>query len=374
VSYTLRGRIESRLAAAALPVAIAVVLSLVHAGAYHRLLPYQPAWLAAPLGALELAATMALVFALGVRAPLAAALALFGFAWLAAQALAHGGFPLAHLSYAEDGGELGRAGRALWAATPVAVAAVLGVAWATQPPLVRLASGVHQGPLVLDKSQRLIGEPGAVVRGGIVITADDVTVKNVSVWGGEVGISVRDSLRVHLEDVSVMGASLDGIQARLSQVTIRDCSVTTPGSDHAQGIDISFGMKLPQSLVEGCHVGSGFLEGIATHLAMVDLRENRIEGTMLRGIAMTEMSMGAIDGNVVRDALGIGVFCGDWSHCDIQDNTIVGTRADVRSGMRSRLGYPIQANYYAWAEVEDNALVANPRGMATFTGATISGR
>ena len=60
---------------------------------------------------------------------------------------------------------------------------------------------------MLDRSQRLIGEPGAVVRGGIVITADDVTVKGVSVLGGEIGISVRDARRVVLEDVAVMGAS-----------------------------------------------------------------------------------------------------------------------------------------------------------------------
>jgi Right handed beta helix region len=394
VSYTLRGRIESRLAAAFLPAAVVAGYSLVverwwpielvglmlavglvlDAAVYHRLLPYQPAWLALPLGALELGATMALAYALGVRAPLAQALALFAGAWLVAQLLAHAGFPLAHLTYADEGGELGRAGRALWAAAPVALAATVGVAWATQPPTVRLSAGVHQGPLVLDRSQRLIGEPGAVVRGGIVITADDVTVKGVSVLGGDVGISVRDSLRVVLEDVSVMGAAHDGIQARLSQVTIRDCSVLAPAGDHAQAIDISFAMELPHSHVERCHVGGGFLEGIATHFAMVDLRSNRIEGTTLRGIAMTEMSMGVIEGNVVRDALGVAVFCGDWSHCEIEDNAIVGTRPDRASGARSRMGYAIQASYHAHAELEGNALVGNPHATGTFNFAVISGR
>ena len=394
MSYTLRGRLESRLAVAVLPVAGAAAYSLVlerwwpvelvglmlavglvlDVACYHRLLPYQPAWLAAPLGALELAATMGLAFAVGLRPPLAPALAFFGGAWLLGQVCAHAGFPLAHLTYAEDGGELGRAGRGLWAAAPVALAAVLGVAWATQPPTVRLETGVHEGPLVLDRSQRLVGEPGAVVRGGIVITADDVTVKNVTVLGGEIGISVSDSLRVVLEDVTVMGAELDGIQARLSQVDVRNCSVTEPGSDHAQGIDISFGMELPHSHVDGCHVGAGFLEGIATHFAMVDLLDNRVEGTTLRGIAMTEMSMGKIEGNVVRDAHGVAVFCGDWSHCEIEDNTIVGTRADHASGALSRRGYAIQASYYALAEVDGNALVGNARTMRGFSGGRVIGR
>ena len=216
MSYTLRGRIESRLAAAALPVVGAAIYALLigrwwpvevvglmlaaglvlDAALYHRLLPYQPAWLALPLGALELGLTMALVLAFGLGAPLRPALVLFAAAWLVAQALGHAGFPLAHLTYADDGGELGRAGRLLWAAVPVAVTAALGVAWVTQPPTVRLAAGVHQGPLVLDRSQRLIGEPGAVVRGGILITADDVSVRDVSVVGGEVVVGGQHLARV----------------------------------------------------------------------------------------------------------------------------------------------------------------------------------
>jgi nitrous oxidase accessory protein NosD len=391
VSYTLRGRLESRLAAALLPAAAAAALAAwlgewwplqlvglmlaaglaLDAGAYHRLLPYQPAWLAVPLGALELAATMALALALGVRPPLGAALALFAGAWLVGQILAHAGFPLAHLTYAEDGGELGRAGRALWAAAPVAVAAALGFAWAIQPPTVRLEAGVHPGPLILDKAQRLIGEPGAVVRGGIVVTADDVTVKGVAVMGAETGIAVRDSVGVVLEDVSVTGASLDGIQARRSEVTIRDCSVSAPASEHAQAIDISFSMELPASTVEHCTI-SGGQEGIVTNLANIMVHGNRIDGTALRAISVTEMSMGMVEGNVVRDAMGIGIFCGDYSHCEIERNTVLGTRADRKSGDLSRRGYAIQANFNARATLEDNTLNANARTVGSFSGATIA--
>ena len=50
--------------------------------------------------------------------------------------------------------------------------------------------GVHQGPLVITRREVLVGAPGAVVRGGIVIRADGVTIKNVSVVGGENGITV----------------------------------------------------------------------------------------------------------------------------------------------------------------------------------------
>ena len=130
MSYTLKGRIESRLAAAALPLAAAAAWSaaattwwplelaalmlavgvVLDVGAYHRLLPCQPAWAAVPLGALELGLVMILAWALEIAAPLEPAVAFYFVTWLWAQALAHAGLPLARFEYAEDGGELGRAG------------------------------------------------------------------------------------------------------------------------------------------------------------------------------------------------------------------------------------------------------------------------
>ena len=77
MSYTLRGRVETRLAASILPFAVAAVLSPVlhvwwplelmgvmlavglglDVTLYPRFLPYQPGWLAVPLGLLELGLT-----------------------------------------------------------------------------------------------------------------------------------------------------------------------------------------------------------------------------------------------------------------------------------------------------------------------------
>jgi nitrous oxidase accessory protein NosD len=390
VSYTLRGRLESRVAATLPPFLAACALALgvdarwpvelagimlvvglvLDAAAYDRLLPYQPGWAAVPLGLLELALVMALARALDVAAPLGPALAFFAGSWLVAQLLAHAGFPLLHLSYAEDGGELGGGTALLGVALPVAVAAVLGVAWSAQPPTYHLRSGVHQGPFVLDQAQRLIGEPGAVVRGGIRITADDVTVRHVAVIGGELGVEIRDAEDVVLDDVSVMGAVLDGINARRSEVTIRGCLVHSLVSPHAQGIDLSFGMDSGHSLVEGCTVIGG-QEGIVTNMVMATLRDNHVSETTMRGITMTEMSMGEVEGNEVEGALGVAIFCGDYSHCDIERNVVRGTRADGEGG-QTRAGYAIQAHFYARAHVEDNRLAGNDRGLGAFVNAEIS--
>jgi hypothetical protein len=316
---------------------------------YHRLFPYQAAWTALPLGLVELVATMLVARELGIDAPRWFAISFFVASWLLAQVLGHAILPLAHLSYAEDGGELGRGGRALAVAAPVTCAAALGVAWATQPPIVRLAAGVHEGPLVIDSSQRLVGRPGAVVRGGIVVRSDDVTIRDVAVLGGEIGIEVRDSENVVLDGVRIAAATMDGISARQSSVTVRDCVVDVPHAP-AQGIEISFAMGRPASTVENCVVRGG-LEGIVSHMARVRFVDNIVSGTSLRAITVGEMSMGEVDRNEVHDALGVGIFCGDYSHCRIRDNDVRDIRVD--SGSASRAGYAVVSHYGSHAWVSD---------------------
>jgi hypothetical protein len=390
MSYTLRGRIESRFAAGLLPLLAAGLLAtglrewwpvvlallmlavgvLLDASLFHRLIPYQPGWAAVPLGIVELAAVMGLARLAGVEAPLLQALGLFAGAWLVAQLCGHAFFPRAHLTYGEDGGELGRAGRPAAAVVLAVVALTGGVAWVTAPPTVRLEAGVHRGPLVLDHAQKLVGEPGAIVEGGIVITADDVQVRGVEVVGGSHGIEVRDAKDVVIEDVVVRGAELDGISARQSEVAIRDCTVRGLGSPNAQGIDISFALDRPRSSVEGCVVEGGS-EGIVAHFTHVRVERNRVTGTSLRGITVTEMSMAVVEENTVEQALGIGIFCSDYSHCEIAENRVVGTRPDHASGNPTRMGFGIFTYYGAMAALRDNVFAGNGKDVMALMEAEV---
>jgi hypothetical protein len=286
------------------------------------------------------------------------------------QVLAHAGLPILRLTWPEDGGELGTAGRTLSAAAPVALVAVLGVAWAVEPPTVTLAAGVHQGPLVLDHAQTLVGEPGAVVLGGIVVTADDVTIRNVTVRGGEDGIAVDGAESVELDGVVVEGAELDGINVRRGVVEIRDCEIRSLPGAFTQAIDISFGFDLAPSLVEDCTITGG-REGIVTHFARVLIRDNRITGTELRAITMTEMSMGKIEDNEVSEALGVGIFCGDYSECEIEDNEVSDVAPDRESGDETRDGLAIVAHYGAEVKLDGNEIVRSPGGIGAFVDATI---
>jgi hypothetical protein len=390
VSYTLRGRLESRLAAALGPALVAGVLALVlqrwwpvelaalmlavglvlDAALYDRLLDYQPGWLALPLGALELGIVTGLAVAVGVRAPLGAAVGFFCAAWALAQLLGHAAYPLLRASYGDDGGELGRSGAAAGIALGALFLAAAGTAWATQPPTVTLEAGVHQGPIVLDHSQKLIGRPGAVVRGGIVVRASDVTIRGVSVVGGEHGIDVEEARRVVIENVAISGAKQDGIHVRHAQVRIHGCTVDSGANEWAQGIDISFAYDLPMSDVSDCVVTGG-REGIVTHSAQVMLMGNRVRGTTLRGISMTEMSMTMAEHNDVHGALGVGIYCGDRSMCEVEHNVVSHTRPDRESSDVTRDGYAIVSWWDSDLELGENTLVGNRHGAAAFANATI---
>ncbi|MFN2470821.1 MAG: right-handed parallel beta-helix repeat-containing protein [Gaiellaceae bacterium] len=254
-----------------------------------------------------------------------------------------------------------------WAPALVVAVPLLGasaLAWVTQTPTMRLAAGEHQGPLVINSATKVVGDDGAVVRGGIVITADGVTVQNVTVVGGEHGIAIDGARGVVLDGVHVRGATLDGINVRRGNARIRDCVIESRG-EYVQGIDVSFTMDKPPTLIQGCRIRGG-QEAIATHWAKVMVQRNRVSGTSLRGITVTEMSMGKVNGNHVEGALGIGIFCGDYSHCEIAGNRVTGTRPDMASGDLLRDGVGIMAHFGAVAELGDNELDGNGRRVATY--------
>ena len=69
-------------------------------------------------------------------------------------------------------------------------------------------------------------------------------------------MEVHDSTNVVLENVAISGATMDGVHARRSSLTIRRCNVSMKG-DYTQGIDISFAFDLPPSSVSKCRVVGG---------------------------------------------------------------------------------------------------------------------
>jgi len=382
MSYTLTGRIQSRLAAAtpALLVALALhrwwaielVALMLAAGlvldstVYHRFLGYQPAWLAVPLGILELALVYGLARELGIAAPLRGALLLYGLAWASAQLFAHAVYPRLRLEYGESGGELGRAGALTAVAVATTVVGGLGGAYAVRPPTVHL-HGTVQGPLVIRHAQTIVG---GVVRGGILIRADHVTLRDVTVVGGEYGVDIEHAQHVMLDHVRLMHFSLDGVRALDAGVMVDHCSVTAPDGPLTTGVLISYSMGRPMSMVSRCTI-VGVREGISTHSSMVDVMDNHVIGTTVRAISLSEMSMDMASGNQVESVKGIGIVCMDHSTCEIKHNTIAGAEVDG-DGDPSRHGVAIESYFYAEATVGHNTVIASPGGVRAFDNSTIS--
>jgi parallel beta-helix repeat protein len=388
MSYTLRGRLESRLAALVPVVIAAGVLALtqhrwwpVEAVALmlgvgvlldlqlYRWLRYQPGWAAVPFGVVELGALIGLMHAARIMAPLGQAVALFAAGWVVAQVLGHAAFPLLRLGYAEDGGELGRLGLVSALGVGVALAGAGATAYAQLPPVVHLSAGVHQGPLVISHREVLVGSPGAVVRGGIVVAANDVTIKNLSVVGGDNGITVDGQRGTKIENVSISGARLDGIHVRFADVMIHNCQIDMLGNRLGQGIDISYTMGY-MTMVDGCNVVGGSI-GITTHVSMSEIANNHVSRTTQTAISMTEMSMGMIERNTVRGALGVGIYCNDRSMCEIEHNTVVDTKPDNAGGDESRRGFGLLASFQSEANLRGNQLKDNPVPMGTVTESLI---
>ena len=389
MSYTLKGRLESRLAAAALPVVVAaavhewwavelaglmVAVGLALDLLYHRPISYQPGWAAVPLGLLELVAVMLLARALDVAAPLGWAALFYAGAWLWTQILAHALLPLWRASWGEDGGELG--GRAAGTAALVVTLPFVGaggVYWHSLPPTVRLSAGIHQGPIYVDRRERLVGDAGAIVRGGIVVRHRDVTISNVRVVGGEYGIAVLGVRNVTLDHVTVERARLDAIHVRHSSVAVRHCRIDMRGVVQGQGIDISYGLIQGENVVDRCTVVGG-REGIVMHGSMGMLTHNDVRGSTVTGIAMTEMSMGKVAHNTVTDARGVGIVCGDHSLCEVERNTVRGTRRDDAGGDKTRGGFGFEAEFGAEAELAHNDFTDNPRSLGVFLDSVVRWR
>ncbi len=381
MSYTLTGRIQSRLLSGlpALAVALAIhrwwaielvaimlVIGLaLDVAVYHRAFAYQPAWTALPLGLVELGLVYGTMRALAITAPIRGALGLFVLAWLSAQVLAHAVLPRLRLEYAESGGEPGRAGALTAAAVAVTVVGGVGAAYAVRPPTIHL-HGTVQGPLVIRHAETLVG---GIVKGGIEIRANHVTLRRVTVVGGTYGVDIEHAQHVMLDRVRLLHFTLDAVRAMDAGVMIKDCSVTAPGGPLATGILISYSMGRPMSMVSGCTI-VGVREGISTHSSMVDVMDNHVVGTSVRGISLSEMSMDRASGNVVESANGIGIICMDHSMCEIEHNTVAGAKVDGNEDP-SRHGVAIEAYFYAEAQVKKNTVIASPGGVAAFDESTI---
>jgi len=233
-----------------------------------------------------------------------------------------------------------------------------------------LGAGRHRG-FRISEPVTVRGAPGSRVDGDIDVRAGGTRIEDVAVHGGR--ILVREVDDVVIDGVSVTGADTHGIEVVDASADISDCRIDGMVSSFAQGIEVRNANSRPRTTVRRCSVVGG-QEGIVAHVSRVELEDNRVSGTTLRGIAVTEMSEGVVAGNRISGVTGVGVWCGDMSHCEVRGNRVTGVAA-ADNGARSSGGHGIAASFHSTLRAESNRLTGLAgRPVATFTGSVRTDR
>jgi len=223
--------------------------------------------------------------------------------------------------------------------------------------VIKVSAGRHAGPIVIDKPLSLVGEESSVIVGTAdqpavsVIGVSGVELSNLTIDGGKSGIEVRDSIEVVLDNLTIRNAQWHGIFVQDGSVSITDCVISHLQADYPQGVEINNSDARPPSLVEGCVIHGPVVEGVVSHISHVTFRNNQVTGSTQRGIAVTEMSDGRMEGNRVSDAVGAAFYCGDMSHCSVVDNLADGVAAEG-VGFRSSEGHGLVVHFHSQAFVE----------------------
>lgn len=224
--------------------------------------------------------------------------------------------------------------------------------------VIELPGGTHAGPLTITRPVTIIGNGGTVSSASpdepaisIVDTAE-VTIRDLTVEGGYSGIEVRRATGVELDEITVTGSAWHGIFVHDGQVAINECHISGLTAEFPQGVEIINSDGRPPSLVQGCRIEGPVVEGVVSHVSRVTFRDNEVTGSTLRGIAVTEMSAGLIEGNTVTDATGSAYFCGDMSRCSVVDNVALRV-ASENVGFKSTNGHALVVHFYSQAFIDD---------------------
>jgi hypothetical protein len=248
----------------------------------------------------------------------------------------------------------------LWPSPVVTVAAgadlQAAVDSAPEGATVRLEPGSYRGPVMIDRTIALEGEAGAEIvapldaDAAVHVTAPGVRIEGVSVRGRRTGIDLDDAPGAVVREVSVAGADAQGIRVYKAPALLEAVSVGGLKDPHAQGIEV---LSAPDVTVRDSSITGGKV-GIVGHLSKTVFEGNAVSDTSLAAIVVREMGSGVARGNTITDATGAGLYCGDMSLCEFEDNVVEEVAA--APGARSAAGWGLVVNYRAVASSSGDSL------------------
>jgi nitrous oxidase accessory protein len=215
--------------------------------------------------------------------------------------------------------------------------------------IIRVAPGTYAEQIVIERPLTLIAEQGrAELRGlaaGSVIDifdTNEVTIRGLTVVGGDIGISVRNSSGVTISQNLVLGSQYRGVQVLNGAANVSDNKIRPAQEPYVIGIRIANASTWPRSLVSGNVIEQVGAYGIAVNFAHATVVDNIVRGGQRAGIAINEMSTADVADNAVSDAPRYGILVTDMSHAVVTRNEVVGALE------------PIKLQYHSVAELADN--------------------
>ncbi|MFN8373760.1 MAG: right-handed parallel beta-helix repeat-containing protein [Anaerolineae bacterium] len=231
--------------------------------------------------------------------------------------------------------------------------------------VIVIASGEYDESLTITRPLTLRGEASAVLRGvpdAPVITIHDthaVVIEDLTISGGQYGISVLRSRRVTIQNNLVTDNRLLGIRVRMASASVLRNTITRTQPPYGRGIHITNTTGYPESRVVGNTVTFNALAGIATNMAgSVYIADNLVTDNGQRGIAITEMSRAVVANNIVANNAETGIYVTDQSTAILCGNQVSDSQF---AGMddSSRYGSGITIDFGAQVELRNNIVTSS---------------
>lgn len=230
---------------------------------------------------------------------------------------------------------------------------------------VEIAPGEYAETILIERPVVLRAGAGDVVITGtddqpVIEIADtyDVTIRGLTVQGGQYGIEVTRSLGVVIRNNTIRDNRLAGIKVRMGAAAILGNVITNTLPPYGKGIHITNTMDWPKSIVRGNTISGNAMSGITTNMSMVTISNNIVSDNGQRGIAITEMTEAVVADNVVESNTENGIYISDQSIAIVCNNTVSQSQLPTIEG-QGRYGNGITVDYYSSAELHNNILVNN---------------
>lgn len=236
---------------------------------------------------------------------------------------------------------------------------------------IRLSPGVYEESLLINRPVTLEG-PGretAQIRGNSdtptisVMDTSDVTIRGLTITGGEFGVLVRNSKDITITGNTISDNHMRGVRVVFGSAHIIDNLIVDTSGTGAKGIHIANALSWPESTVSGNVIERSGAEGILTNLAQVMIENNVVRDNGGRGISINEMSIASVLDNTVTGNADTGILVLDMSSATVDGNEISVVGGDG-----------IRLEFHAEARVSDNHILSeNGCGIVVGGGSLIAG-